>query len=282
MSSEINGLVTNYSNGRHVTICQEQFLRRAIEINKNQHRPFSYLDFPQMSAGHFRQMKHTFRDIIKIEVKSNPCFYRIKGIPVLSGRLSVTDNRTGANMFTILKNLREQPPKIHDIKLKFSSDLHHILIKKGEKPNPTNSGIFKPFRLDDFTLSRLSVYPETIQIDLGCSHRPLVYDILGVFQLVFYLGQLHEIMTRLGDFQSRLPFFGEWIVTHYHFGKDGSETYSGQSFHRTFEDLSAGLVRFYSKEMHDGKTISRFEQVQTPNQSLNKEIDKIIQQEYVR
>lgn len=46
-------------------------------------------------------------------------------------------------------------------------------------------------------------------------------------------------------------------------------------FHRTFDDLQCGWVRFYSKRMKNG-LIPRLETIQTPQIPLEQEINRII------
>jgi len=275
-TSEINSLLTDYSNAKHITTKQKQFLEIAIRINSQNKRPFSCYDFPLLSRNNFRQMVYKLHDFIEVYIKSHPCFYKIKGVYLPKSRVFVTDGTTGGDMIAILKKLREQPPKIHDIKLKFKSNIHQFLSKLGEKVNPANKSIQYRFRLDDFARTNVSVYPHTVVVDLGCTHKPLAYDICGVIQMAFYLGQIKEALHLFSRVEGYIPPLVEWIVTHYHFGKDGSESYSGQSFHLTFDDVATGLVRFYSKKMLDGKVVPRIEQIQTPNSSFDKEIEKII------
>jgi hypothetical protein len=64
----------------------------------------------------------------------------------------------------------------------------------------------------------------------------------------------------------------KWICTHYHFGKDGLKSLSGQSFHFAFEEVSCGMIRFYSKRMPDGTVIPRLEQIQTPHRNIGDEM----------
>jgi hypothetical protein len=183
-------------------------------------------------------------------------------------------------MINILSKLRNQPPTIHDLKLKFHSDLHEVLSAFGHKSNPANNGIvLKLPSLDNNITCKVMVYPKTVQIDIGCTFRPFVNDLSGVVHLTFVLGRIYQCIFLMGGNSADIPQASLWIITHYHFGKDGSETYSGQTFHRTYEDVASGLVRFYSKTMNDGRIVPRIEQICTPNISLNQEIERMIVQE---
>ena len=276
-ASEINGYLTHICNERHITINQQKFLSIAIKINVEEDRPFNCYDFQSFTRTNYRQMIHRLRDFIVVAYKSNPCQYRVRGTPWKKILPTVTDRPTGERMIEILRSLREKPPKIHDIKLKISSNLHNFLPQ--ENVDPTNKGIKMKMKLDQDSLANVLVYPKIIQVDIACTNNPIIYDISGVVRLCFLLGHLYSLLQSWANYRASIAPFYEWTVTHYHFGKDGTESFSGQSFHRTFEDFSIGLVRFYSKEMPDGKTIPRIEQVVTPNNSLNNEIDKMIFQE---
>ncbi|MEM2159744.1 MAG: hypothetical protein QXN55_02175 [Candidatus Nitrosotenuis sp.] len=268
----INGILTDVCNGRHVTINQQKFLRDAIKINVTQRRPFYYHDFDTMTPGNFRQMIHKLKDVIEIAYKTNPCAYRIRGTP-WPKRTTLTKRPTGDRMIDILQQLKEQPAKIHDIKLKAYSNLHSFITDKDM--NPDNHSIKVKIPLDQHFHSTILIYPSVLQIDIACTSNPIVYDVAGAIYLTGLLGQLYARLQYLSSFRASISPLMEWIVTHYHFGVDGSEHHSGQSFHLTYDDFATGLVRFYSKKI--GETwMPRLEQIQTPKLPLVDEIDKII------
>jgi len=186
----------------------------------------------------------------------------------------------GEGIIDILKKLRQQPPSIHDLKLKFESDLHSKLLDQDYQVIPSNHGIIlKLPRLDSNIVVKILVYPHTTQVDIGCTFKPFVYDISGVLQLTALLGRITQLISLLAGPDVEIPEINKWIVTHYHFGKDGKEEYNGQSFHRSYEEVANGFVRFYSKKMDNGRTIPRIEQIQTPHDSLDKAISNIIEYE---
>jgi len=279
LTSQINGYLTDICNERHITVNQQKFLAESIRINVEEGRPFCCYDFELITRTNFRQMVYRLRDFIIIAYKSNPCYYRVKGTPWRKRLPPITDKPTGERTIEILRRLKEQPPKIHDIKLKISANLHKFLPQ--DQVDPHNKGIKKKMMLDHDIYANVLVYPDKIQIDLACTNNPIIYDIAGVIRLTFLFGQLYTLLQYWGNFSASIVPFYEWIITHYHFGKDGREALSGQTFHRTYDDFATGLVRFYSKKLPNGKTIPRIEQVNTPNTSLRNEIDKMIFQEIV-
>lgn len=274
-----NESLTDYidSIGSKITDSEYIFLKKAFSINKEQ-RPFSVGDFSYMSQGSFRQLILRLRPIIQIVTKSRPCFYKLKGTYMSGDSHKITKKVMGEDMFEILQRLREQPAAIHDIKIMFkNTNLHENLLRNGFKQHTKNKGIqVKIPAYHQNIIIKCMIYPNTVQIDVGCSYRPIVYDISGVILLSSILGEVFAFLNYCSFEKSDIPEVNSWMITHYHFGKDGRETYSGSRFHHTFEETSEGLVRFYTKVMPNGKIIPRFEQIQTPHQTLNKEIEDMM------
>jgi len=276
-----NETVTVVCNSKRGFTKREQtFIQKATRINEKEHKPFSVLDFPELSKGNFRQIILKLHDVVELVYKSRPCFYKIKGIELVGDSHKITHRVMGGESLCMLQNLREQPAMIHDVKLKCESNIHSILKKNDASIHPNNHSIKLNFpSTDNNIIAKLLVYPKTVQVEIGCTFNPFVYDISGVLHLTSFLGEIRNYVHFLTNFEVILPPVAEWMITHYHFGKDGSEGYDGQMFHRTVDDFSCGLVRYYSKIMPNGDKILRIEQIQTPNNSLNEEIDKIIAQE---
>jgi hypothetical protein len=179
----------------------------------------------------------------------------------------------GEQMLNILENLKYEKPSIHDIAIKVKSDLHvHIDHKNMNKSNKLIQLKFHP--VPD-VIAKILVYPDTIQIHIACTNSPIIYDISGAVRLSSLLGSLFTMLQYWSNFRASIVPLSEWIVTHYHFGKDGTEEYSGQAFHVTFEDFTTGLIRYYSKKIN-GKMYPRIEQVQTPQTTMANEIKKML------
>ena len=190
----------------------------------------------------------------------------------------LTDRVTGVAMLELLKEVRQQPASIHDIKMMFhSKNLHEILLQKGCTPNKNNKGIKITFPIPHANIHmKAMVYPNTIQIDIGCTFKPIIYNISGVIHLTSLLGEVRNYLRTITSDKVEIPDVAKWIITHYHFGKDGLQEYSGEKFHMTYEEVSEGTIRFYSKVMTDGKTILRAEQIQTPRTTIDVELVKMI------
>jgi len=174
----------------------------------------------------------------------------------------------------LLSTLKDQPAKIHDIKIRIdNSELHEMLLQKGCHKDRHNHSIKVNFEtIDNNITTKVLIYPKTIQVDIGCTYKPLIYDIKTIWYLHEHLSKISYHLTGLSGVI--LPTVDNWIITHYHFNKDGSEAYNGQNFHYTVEDVNTGFIRFYSKLMKNGKSIPRLEKIQTPQTPLKDEMKR--------
>lgn len=254
-----------------------EFLRRALRINKEEQRPWCYVDFPNLSRGNFRQYILKVKPFIEVVIPGKPTFYKIKGISLPGDSRRITLNPMGGEQFfTILDSLKFKDSCIHDITIKINNSvLHRKLLLSGKAPDKTNdSFLLPPPKIDNNITTKILVYSETILLHLGCTYRPLIYDSATIWHLHEYLSKisywLHVVLEVL------LPPVHEWICTHYHFGKDGSQKLSGQSFNFEFNEVTNGLIRFYSKKMLDGTIIPRLEAAITPNRNIEDEMKKTL------
>ena len=275
-----NALVTLNYNA--YTRGQQAFLTRAVKLLQTRKEPFCLGDFPNLSKANFRQIIHKINKIERIIIpvsKGHPTFYKIKGFEISGDSHRITLNHTGVaqRFYDLLEDLRVQQPMIHDIKIKVhSKDLHSSLKQKGCTINADNHSIKVNFNEDSNITTKVLVYPETIQIDLGCTYKPLVYDSNTVFFLHEHLSKLSYHLTQYSGVV--LPPVREWTITHYHFGKDGSMALNGQNFNFEVGDVATGLLRFYSKKMPGGERISRLEQAQSPQTTIQEKMEEMIQE----
>ena len=131
----------------------------------------------------------------------------------------------GAPMLYMLENLQKQEPAIHDLKFSFDTDIHKYL-KEMYAVNPKNNGIKLPIpSLDEQLILKVMVYPKKLQLDIGCSYKPFVYDLSGTLNLCCILGQILYYLRMISSHDAQIPSISSWIITHYHFGKDGSEVW---------------------------------------------------------
>jgi len=277
--SKSNGLEVTPSNSLPKSLMQ--FVETAHEINTKYQKPFCYKDFPNLKESNFRKiifkLSHEPYNIIERVGKGNPQFYKLRGLKLAGDSHKVTVEGMGVgvdSLINLLSKIKEQPLKIHDIKVKISNnELHDALVCKGSSVNEKNHSIKINFEsFDNNVTTKILVYPNTVQIDIGCTYKPLIYDISTVWFLHEHLSKISYHLSWLsGVF---LPSVDSWIITHWHFGKDGAEAFNGQNFHYTINDVNTGLIRFYSKSYPDGTAKPRLEQIQTPHTTLRDEMKK--------
>ena len=275
VNSEINAFLTKTCNGQRVLPSERKFLQQCLSKNLILKLPFCYCDFPDMTPNHFRQMVHRLKKFIKVTHQGRPTYYKIIGVPCVKNLPYVTEEPTGPSMmYDVLESLEIEQLKIHDVKLSANSNLHDYLKLSNLTPNKNNKGYKLKYDLAPDTFAKIMVYPKSLQLDIACSNKPLVYDISGILRLTYLLGVLCGMLRNHSPHVLISPL-DEWGVLHYHIGKDGSSEFSGDSFHMTFNEFSSDMVRLYVKKFPDGKRV-RLEKIETPKISLGEQIEKIL------
>jgi len=273
--------VTDSGNGNLLlTPRVRRFFEKALKINLEEERPFSVADFPEIKPGYFRKLIYEIKDQVEIVIHSKPSFYKIKGVDLLGDwrRVAFRDTGDFESLSEILSSLKDKPLMIHDIKLKINSEIHQTLVSKGATVNESNHGIKVNVSTSNSNfVIKVMVYPKLIQVDVGCSFKPLVYDIPSLNYLQEILKEVSIFLTDISGVL--LPPVGDWIITHYHLNKDGSMELNGQKFHLTVNSAATGFIRLYSKEMQDGRVISRLERVDTPQKSISEVMIETISRE---
>ncbi len=260
---------------------KEWFFERARKICEGGD-DFSFDDFREITQGNFRQIILRNKDKIERTNRSTFCSYRLKGYHTRGHSNNVTFEGmgVGSNMDEILKSVKGQPPMVHDLKINFKSNLHSILEKKGHAVSTSNKRIcLDRWPLGHSVHATISVYPKTVQIDVGCTLNAIIYDISGAQRFLIMLGRVYQIIVMYA--QSDDLFMSqpqEWMITNYHFNKDGKNEYSGELFNRTVADFTGGLVRWYTKKWPDGKTRIRQEEIISVNRTVEEECNRMMSQ----
>ncbi|MDE1861514.1 MAG: hypothetical protein KGI33_01240 [Thaumarchaeota archaeon] len=262
---------------------QRQFFKLAMNIVLKEKRPFSKMDFPCLTNANYRRYIHKIRRYLEPVGNTKPKFWTIKGMPLPGDSHRITLDHTGVvgqKFFDLLESIKLQHPTIHDIKVKFTSDLHKHLAEMGCSCNPANNSIKVGFETSDNNLHiKILVYPETTQIDIGCTYKPIVHDLRGILYLSEIFSKVSHHLSSLTGHIAAIPPVHEWVITHYHFAKDGTgiPSFNGQTFHMTFEEVAGGLIRFYSKRMPDGLTIPRLEQIKSVQETLDQKMQEVLE-----
>ena len=177
----------------------------------------------------------------------------------------------GVDLIKYIQDADSQISAIHDIKIKINSNLHKFLLESGQIKNQKNKGIkfIIPTQNANITVNAL-VYPKTIQIDIGCSYEVFTNNEYGKKQFALLLNLICTKLCECSDHKATIPETSQWILTHYHYGRDGHLEYNGEKFHITARNALGEFVRTYSKKMLDGNTIVRIEKIKTPHITVDK------------
>jgi len=271
-------LLTIYSNDRggwYPTKNQLKLLKACYDINTIRGELFSRLDLGQFEP-YFRYYVCKLGDIFEKVIDSRPPFFKLRGIQVQNQTIKDTLARQVKPDFEkIVYNLKHYPAYIHDIKISTNTaGLYHGLVRSGHIPNKQNRQII----IRDFpiiskfktvaTVSRNGI----LTLHIGCTYNPLLYSISGFDVLIQYLSQVQfTLQARSGGSSFFVPIH-EWIVTYYHFNKDG--VIIDSPIHRySIIDLQ-NHSQIYLKKFPNGKTALRWEKKLAPNLPIEKEQEK--------
>lgn len=273
---KIEYYVTRICNNKSVSKTLKAFLKKCITIQIKLHRTFSSSDFQEITPENFRQRVLRLKNFIKPHVRGGCAYYRVMEVPLGIMETVVTEDPMGDELFLMLMHVKEQPASIHDIKIQFDSNLYNFIVKDPDiAVNPQNNGIILDLELIPNYRTKVLIYPNLVQVNIGCTFNPVVYNIQGVLFLNSLLTLLHDRLAKFGSYCSDLPPFYDWVITHYHFGRDGQQQWSGKKFHIVIRDALHQMIRYYSKQMHDGKCICRFEVAKTPRINISEEMEKM-------
>jgi hypothetical protein len=275
VTQNCNGILYNPHSKK-----QKAFLVKCIEINVEEQRPFTFMDFRELTPENFRQKVMKSRKVIEVILRSPHCFYKIKGVtldtPYCSRTVTYEGMEVGLGILPLLENLKEQPAAIHNLKFKFDTpEQFHEPLRSNHPMNMNNHGIELKFDFGDKIEAKIMIYPKTVVIDVACTFKPFIYDTASVSSMIRRIGGLYEYLLRLSYFKVEIPPPEKWIVTQYHFGKDSIQEIADRKFHYTWNEVSNGMIRYYTKKFPDGKVILRVEKIVTPNKPLEEVFSKI-------
>ncbi len=166
--------------------------------------------------------------------------------------------------------------KVHDVSICFKVDqLYEKLLAKG-LPIINQSKDIKVLNVLINEMLYLSVFLHrtgSVTCYLKCSRHPIEVTPEGLVNLTAILGKVSLFLENAAESSSFLykrsvvPEVSSWIVTQWHFGKDGKKEISGKSYHITYRNWSGALVRIYLKNNGE-KFRARKEVIEQPRKQL--------------
>jgi hypothetical protein len=258
-----------------------------IVIHEN--RPFCYRDFLRWNDAEKEWgMKHkTFRNKISKLMKagkakfcynSGRAFYTIEGYdfgkPVTPSHTVVHNDP----VYSMIQNLPADKQSIHNIRLRFSVAGIWTMLSNNPKfhKNHKSQDIAIPTWNKNNALVRATIHKtDTVSVTIGCSLQPTALDGDGIIFLFNLLVRVEERLQALLDScrtdydecNTSIPDHGEWVVTMWHFGRDGLLEYTGEKFSITIDNTQHILTRIYSKDFGKQTRIRR-ETQEYPNKTV--------------
>ena len=166
--------------------------------------------------------------------------------------------------------------RVHDVSLCFKVDgLYEKMLAKAT-PVIEQSEDIKFLNVDLHGKLYLIVFLHhtgSVTCYLKCSRHPIEVTPEGLVNLAAILGKVGSLLEEAAESSSFLykrsvvPDVSSWVVTQWHFGKDGKKEISGKSYHVTFRNWLGALVRIYLKK-HGDKFRARKEIIEQPRKSL--------------
>lgn len=258
---------------------------RILTFAKRVDHPFCFKDFcPPHSHSYVRKTLMRLKEDGKILplARTRPRFYILKhwepryrrtkkgtdnpiGVKVFPRRKSYECRRVWTSFSAFLESLpAEDLAHVHDVHLFFSSANFGFVNEQWEWEKKSKCWR-RNFTCRDGWGYSVGAYAttRTVTVSVQCK---FYYSVSGLLRLTSLLG---EIRVQLGD----VPDPGSWTVSMWHYGKDFPCTVRGVDFEVCFETLAGTLARIYFK--NDLATV-RFEEVQTPNKSLQQIFEEVM------
>jgi hypothetical protein len=252
--------------------CANDFLRFQCEGKEHQ---------PKYGTIRNKFAKFTKKGIIELNVKGNPSFYTLKGHKF--GRKSMTLNHAGGNhlalssnhpLYKMLQNMVLDKQAVHNIRLRLEvPDIYNTIsfLHKFDI-NPVSKDIETPYWNVNYAKVQIRIHKtNTVSVIIGCSQNPIPLDHNGFNRLHKILGIAQGYLKGKIDDKLMIPDFDNWLITMWHFNRDGLKEYTGEMFSITVEKAHHIIERIYSKYFKR-KTRIRNEIQEYPNKTVEEAI----------
>jgi hypothetical protein len=260
------------------------------KAKRKPYEPVCFRDFTDRYAhGTIRNafLRLKKKGLVKLHCRSGPAFYILtsRKSRKTSPKMTVlhTVGKDGVREFRldfgdILDRLDlEDVGRVHDVCLVFSvKGLYELWAKNGVSRPVEQS---KDIPLGTFTWSRDRVLQVVLHEGgkvtayLKCADRPVEVSLDGLVSLSSFLGGVRARLVDLAvSFESSfdrtfVPDVSEWIVSQWHYGRDGVREISGPAFNVTFSTWFGELARIYMRRSGQ-LSRPRLEILEKPRKSL--------------
>lgn len=287
-----------------LTKLDEAMLARMKEIVYTEHRPFCYKDFEKFEIGtkFYTVAPGTCRNkfsklvkdgVIEKEYNSKITFYTLKGHHFTT-KDKMTHNHMGISsvipvtgtignemedLLNYLKTIPVNQAAVHDIHYKFVvPDIYKIMASNRKYNRLINQVskdiILTPDIIDGMKIQFIIHRTDTVTVSVACSAIPIVISEEGLLRCSVALTRAEERLsakldecgnTLEGGYEKiPIPDNRRWIVTMWHFGRDGRFEYkNGISLTWGY---GSEVLRAYTKSLKGNKEL-RKEKQEYPNKT---------------
>jgi hypothetical protein len=229
-----------------------------------EHRPFSYIDFhdlmkPKTYRNKISKLKKDGK--VKLCYKSVCAFHTLQGHnfgkPVTPNHTEVTISHNDP-VNQMFKNLPKDNQSIHDIRSRFTA--HNIYETFSNNTPFPKDDVNKDIRLPYWNINNAIVQirihkTDTVSVIIACSRETFSLDHSGIIAFFTILARIQGLLAgiMLTNYHKEInqnesiPDYTKWIITMWHFGRDGLLEYTGEKFSITIEKTQHTLHRIYSK-----------------------------------
>jgi hypothetical protein len=250
---------------------------------------FCWLEFA--SKYNNNTIRNAFSHLVKLKLLNRCCrssnaYYVLHKAERLSDGQKVTINHMGGRHSLKVMQLSylsyvesfgwEEIWRVHDVCLCFRVEgLYGKMWVKGLPINKQSKDIkFLDVCLQEHLYLTVILHRTgSVTCYVKCSQHPIEVTPEGLSDFTSILGKVSFLLEEAAESSSFVfkhsvvPDVSSWIVTQWHFGRDGKKEISGKSYHVTYRNWSGALIRVYLKKTGD-KFRARKEVVEQPRKPL--------------
>jgi hypothetical protein len=249
--------------------------------------PFCYLDFEDAYAhGTIRNAFSKLKDrgLIRLYCRSFVAFYVHASSRLKSAKVMTALHKVGGggvrgvsiDFRAFLESLElEDVCRVHNVVLCFCVDgLYNLVYSEHSDRRVERSGDipFGSFAFGRGRVLKVSLHRNgRVTCYLRCSDCPIAITIEGLVALSAFLGGVRsyiaDTLAKTKSSENVVPGVPKWIVTQWHYGRDGAREISGPAFNVTFSTWCGELARVYMRRR--GRLFrARLEVLEKPKKTL--------------